>query len=103
MHYIARPTAALVLGAAVLAGASATSAASASTPRPTPTPSPVRPAGPCPSICTMIYQPVRCLFDNGVSLAFGNICQARAYACDRRVRIVACAPRETTSAAGPAA
>jgi hypothetical protein len=102
MHYIARSAAALVFGAAVLAGASATST-SASAPRPTPTPSPVRPVGPCPSICTMIYQPVRCLFDNGVSLAFGNICQARAYACDRRVRIVVCAPRDTTSAAGPAA
>ncbi|MGH3389379.1 MAG: hypothetical protein ACRDOO_10945 [Actinomadura sp.] len=99
MHYFARLGAVLVFGVAVLF-----SVAAAPSPSPKPTPGPTSPgAKACPSVCMMIYQPVRCLFTNGATLAFGNMCQAQAYACDRRLQILACVPRNTASAAGPAA
>jgi hypothetical protein len=50
----------------------------------------------------MIYQPVRCLFANGVSMAFGNTCQAESYACGHRLRIVGCMPRSTSEGLSPA-
>jgi hypothetical protein len=100
MCVLGRLGTALVLGIAVLFSMAAA-------PAPTPSPKPTQPATPsakaCPSFCMMIYQPVRCLFANGVNLAFGNMCQAQAYACDRRVQILACVPRHTGSAVGPAA
>jgi hypothetical protein len=104
MLYVVRFAAALVFGSAVLYGMSVTPSPSPSgPPRRAPEPTlPARPSDRCPSVCAMIYQPVRCLFDNGASMPFGNTCQAESYACDHRLRIVGCMPRSTTEAVGPA-
>lgn len=45
---------------------------------------------PCPEMCTMQYQPVKCVLDGGRTMTFGNRCAADAYACLHRMRILRC-------------
>jgi hypothetical protein len=100
MHYIVRLAAGLVFETAVLIAVCASVSASAS---PSPTPPLDRTDDPCPNICTMIYQPVKCVFAGGESRSFGNACQAQAYACEHHLQMIGCVPRDTASAPTPAA
>ncbi|HEY7482850.1 MAG TPA: hypothetical protein VH912_00180 [Streptosporangiaceae bacterium] len=41
----------------------------------------------------MIYDPVTCVFSDGVTRTFGNDCVARNYACEHGLRIIGCVAR----------
>jgi hypothetical protein len=75
----------VIAGAAVLVGMLTAGPAA-----PSPTPAPGRS---CQEVCTMIYDPVTCHFDDGKPRSFGNRCTAGAYACRYGLRIVGCGPR----------
>ena len=96
MHFITRLAAGLVFGTAVLFAAS-------TAPSPPPTPPLARPDDPCPNVCMMISQQVKCVFANGESRSCGNSCPAQAYACEHPLQIIGCVPRGTVSAPTPAA
>jgi hypothetical protein len=47
----------------------------------------------CPGICLMNYDPVTCLYSDGVVRSFGNMCEAENYACEHGLLITGCVAR----------
>jgi L-aminopeptidase/D-esterase-like protein len=64
---------------------------------PLPRPEAEPPVSSCSGMCPMIYEPVICELSDGVTRSFSNDCVARAYACDRELRIVGCVARQVTA------
>ncbi|MBW8481089.1 hypothetical protein [Actinomadura parmotrematis] len=52
-------------------------------------PDPVGRSG-CSGACSMVYDPVACVFADGDARGFGSRCEAERYACEHRTRLVRC-------------